>query len=720
MGLNEPSPEKQIPAQVVFLDRLSVSSLLHLLPQGAARWLLRREEISVQYFSASRVGKLLSAVPERLGWLSAAEVDYSYIDVRDREGALVGFRVGLMDASAICGDARSDVFEAHPLVARFAARFDRDRVLMYLEKSLSEELTPTLMRINVVSWLQGRHGQDAGSHGAFYIAKTPWHRLLAKYARGKGVVLRPYVGLYRPEKPIVGTMVLGLVAKLAWALAKRVIPAKRPAHAVKNVAPALGRTVAVRFTGFGLTLDQSKNSDLFWVPHAELRPNQLLVYFARSDDRLDNSKLTYLKELGIGGVALTGGAKGEESVPTWPDARNVRSLVGAIWAAWRYLVLVLVTGVAAWGIGRWIAFKLFEFGFDYVYWRWMFARFNVRLHVDPADHVRYRAASDQAIADLGGVSVGYQRSSDLFASVMRSTSVDVHFAFAPLWAEIARDSRSSIGQFISNGYVHDRVFSLVKTKSCEIRDRLYSRGARFIICFFDENSLEDKRRGPTHSFAAEDFRYLLERLVKDPALGLVFKPKKPTTFRRRLGKVADLLDQAVETGRCYVYEEGIAATEVLPAEASQAADVNIGLMWGGTAAMEAALAGGRSVLLDRGFMSYHPLYALGVGQVVFLDWDSLWDALTAFRQEPKSAPGFGDWSAMLDKFDPFRDGKAAKRMGEYIGWLSEALGRGLEREQALALARGKYVAVWGEDKVIDLRQAQANQGLELRTPQLIK
>jgi hypothetical protein len=720
MAKKGPSFERDMPAQVVFLDRLSVSSLLHFLPRGAARWLLRREQTRFQYFSVSRAGKFLAAVPKRLGWLSAEEVDFSYLDVRDGEGALVGPRVSSMDPLPICRDARSAVFEAHPLVARFAARFGRDRVLMYLEKSLSEALTPALMRIKVVSSLHGRHGQDGGSQGIFFMAKTPWHHMLDKYARGNGVVLRSYVGLYRPEKPVVGKKVLGLVAKLAWGLAKKVAPAKRPVPAAKNEFPGLGHTVAVHFTGFGLTLDPSKNSDLFWVPHAGLLPNQLLVYFSRSDDRLEHSNLTYLKELGFSGVALTRGAKAEESVPTWPDPRNVASLVGAIRAAWRYLVLLPATGVAAWGISRWTAFKLFEFAFDYVYWRWMFSSFNVKLHVDPADHARHRAASDKAIADLGGVSVGYQRSSDLFASVMRSTSTDVHFAFAPVWAELARDSRSPLGQHISNGYVHDRVFSMVRAKSTQLRDRLYSRGARFIICFLDENSADDKRQGATHSVRGENYRYLLDKLLKDPALGLVFKPKKPTTLRRRLGKVAGLLEQALETGRCYLYEEGIAATEVLPCEASQAADVTIGLMSGGTAAMEAALAGGRTLLLDREFITYHPLYALGVGQVVFLDWDSLWDVLSAYREEPRSAPGFGDWSAILDDLDPFRDGRAAQRMGEYIGWLSEALGRGLEREEALALARGRYVATWGEDKVVDLRQAQAAQELELRAPQLVK
>ena len=705
---------------MVFVDQLSANSLLHIVPRGVARWLLRREKYRFQYFSATKGGKLFSRVFKRLGWFSAEEVQFSYIHVHHSDGSQVGPRVNQIDPLPLCSNASSTVFEPHSLVSRFAARFDRNRVLMYLEKSLSQELTPTLMRLNVVSWLQGREGAYGREQATFFMAKTPWHSMLKEYAQEKGVRLHSYVGPYWPQKPGVATRIFSVVALLSWRLVKSTMARKRPVSAAHRLRTGTNHTVATHFTGFGLTLDQSQNSDLFWVPYANLPPNQLLVYFSRGDDRLDDSKLSYLNQLGASGVAVNRSAAAGESVPIWPDAGDIPGFSRGILSAWKFLMLPLVTSLTAWRISRWISFKLFEFAFDYVYWRWMFSSFNVKLHVDPADHVRHRAASDKAIADLGGVSVGYQRSSDLFASVMRATAADVHFAFAPAWAELARNSRSSIPQLVANGYVHDRAFSLARTKSTQLRDGLQNQGVRFIICFFDESSSDDQRRGATHSFRAENYRFLLDKLFKDPELGLVFKPKKPSTLRRRLGKVSDLLDQALETGRCHLYAEGVAATEVLPCEASLVADVTIGMMSGGTAAMESALAGSRTLILDREFLTFHPLYELGEGRVVFRDWETLWDALTAYREDPRPTSGFGDWSAMLDNLDPFRDGKAAQRMGEYIGWLSQGLTEGLNRDQTMQRAREKYVAAWGEDVVMDLRQAREAQPLETRAPELVK
>jgi len=133
--------------------------------------------------------------------------------------------------------------------------------------------------------------------------------------------------------------------------------------------------------------------------------------------------------------------------------------------------------------------------------------------------------------------------------------------------------------------------------------------------------------------------------------------------------------------------------------------VAIGLLIGGTAAMESALTGTPTLLIDRERPTGHPLSELEKGEVVFQDWDSLWRALSAYRRDPASVPGFGAWSPMLDELDSFRDGRAAERIGSYIGWLAEGLGKGLSREETMELARQRYVAIWGDDKVVRLQNS---------------
>ena len=55
---------------------------------------------------------------------------------------------------------------------------------------------------------------------------------------------------------------------------------------------------------------------------------------------------------------------------------------------------------------------------------------------------------------------------------------------------------------------------------------------------------------------------------------------------------------------------------------------------------------------------------------------------------------------MIDEFDPFRDGKAVERMGQYLTWLWQGLHQGQGRQQVLAAAAQRYAQAWGEDKII--------------------
>ena len=687
---------------MVFVDRVSPTSLLYLLPAAMMKRVRERAAFRFHYFSASSTGRRLLGFLQRLGLMAGEEADFSWADIQDADGVHVGMQYEFRDTLPLCSAVRSAAFEANSLVARFATRFDRGRLLLYLEKSLDEQLRPTLMRIYVVSWYQ-RTLDGAGGHKAvYYLARTPWLRYLQEYSNERGLNLRGYMS---PGLPV------GVLRKRAWIMANRLTKFLVVAGLSRRSRPPVGGVsaegppfaVAIPYNGKGLAPDLSKNSDLFWVPFARLLPNQLLVYFWRADDPLDESKYTALRGMSIRATAVRNSAKAGTALPSWPRRTHIRRLIAGLRREWRFLVLPLVVAPFTTGIDRWIAFKFFNFVTRYLYWWWFFGSFNVKLHLDNDDVGSWRVASDQALSDLGGLSMSYQRSDESFASVFRASAVDVQFAFSPASAETERQSRSYIAQFVASGYVHDHAFALVKDRAKQVRKRLHDHGARFIICFLDEGSVDDKRWGAPHEFRGENYRYLLDKLLSDPTLGLIFKPKKPADLRRRLGPVSDLLDAGLGTGRCYIYDEGIASTEAFPCEASSASDVSIGILFGSTAATECALAGTPSLLIDRELVTHHPLYVLGEGRVVFQHWDHLWRVLRDYCHDPESVPGFGDWSPILDTLDQFRDGRAGERMGEYISWLSEGLAEGLNRDEALDLARARYTARWGHDKVVALR-----------------
>ena len=93
------------------------------------------------------------------------------------------------------------------------------------------------------------------------------------------------------------------------------------------------------------------------------------------------------------------------------------------------------------------------------------------------------------------------------------------------------------------------------------------------------------------------------------------------------------------------------------------------------------------------------IYKLGLGKVVFKDWETLWHTLID-HWEKGPINGFGDWSPILDDLDPFRDGKAAYRMTTFLHWIIEGFKQGLDRNMILADASERYAQEWGVDKII--------------------
>ena len=183
-------------------------------------------------------------------------------------------------------------------------------------------------------------------------------------------------------------------------------------------------------------------------------------------------------------------------------------------------------------------------------------------------------------------------------------------------------------------------------------------------------------------------------------MGLVIKPKKSSNLRERLGITLKLLEEAEKTGRCLVVEGGSLKNKYPPAIASIASDIAIhGYLHAGTAGMESALAGTPTLLLDRDGWAISQLYELGEGKVVFVDWENLWDSCMDHRKNNSVRNGFGDWSPILGELDPFRDGKAAERMGTYLHWLIQGFNRGKHRDQILEEAAERYCKQWGDDKI---------------------
>lgn len=352
---------------------------------------------------------------------------------------------------------------------------------------------------------------------------------------------------------------------------------------------------------------------------------------------------------------------------------------------------------------KWFKSEHDIYQFNKEYWKQFFFQNKIRVYLSRFKFDAEHCVISDALNELDSVSALYLRSFEANPSAKTTVCADLMFGYSQLSAKVEKESQSNIPFYIVTGYLGDHRFPLVKGAAEQVRESLIANGANFIISFFDENSLEDPRWGPAHTEQQHHYEFILNKILEDPELGLVLKPKTPNSLRRRLGRISELLDQALATKRCYLYEDAVIQSFIPPAQAALSADIAIhSSLAAATAGVEAILAGVPTLFINCENFSISPLYELGMDNNIFNNWDNLWDVLYEYRNNSKFTNYFSINQQCYEHFDPFRDGKAAERMGTFLNWLVDGFEKDMPKVDVLQSAAERYGRQWGNDKVLSI------------------
>jgi len=641
-------------------------------------------------------------------------LDFRMSDIRDKAGALVGLRLSYYDLAEV-----QRYITETPTFQQFLHRVQaKDRLPVILAKSTVCErfinhrsIWRALFSIEICRWQCRKTGESNGV-SILFLEQRPWQEAIERYATKYNIQivrLRRPLRIHERARDIIGprnsAALRYQLSRFSFRLRQRgndkirKVPADGSVPQRKSAMHQSHRSgvkVAVQYYGHFNLENPERYSDLFFWQRSSLSARDVLVIFDMPRFRLDSAKWAEIRAIGMEAIALHPKATIIPEVPVYAPSWEWSRIVKGLQDARRSSL------DSNWLIGQTSNYRELCH-----YWADFFRIHQVKVFVSWYKNETVHAIIADALQSEGGVTAIYQRSFESNSSPLTTAATDILFGFSKKGANIEQRSNSAISYYVVTGYLGDHRFPLLRANAQAIRNRLKQHGAKHIIAFFDENSLDDSKWSFGHETMREDYGFLLERVLCDPDLGLVLKPKAPRTLRRRLGPVIGLLDEAAATGRCFLYDdEGEGHSPTPPAGAALAADLAIhGTLWAVTAGLEAALVGIPTLLMDREGFPLSPLYKLGVGKVVFNDWQSLWDAVQDHLCKPNCISGFGDWSARLDEFDPFRDGRAAERMGTYLQWLIEGFKDGRSRETIMEDAAERYCQAWGPDKVIEIKPA---------------
>ena len=263
------------------------------------------------------------------------------------------------------------------------------------------------------------------------------------------------------------------------------------------------------------------------------------------------------------------------------------------------------------------------------------------------------------------VTLSYQYSNIPYAVPCMMTTADVMLTFSRRYDERWTHDGIRPQSFVNIGYIFDSSFRVVRDRARACRSKLEEAGAKFIICYFDESVQHDKYGLISDQDHRDEILALAQLVLNDPCVGLVVKTQFMHNSPQRFGELNDALALARGTGRYVELSHGVHRNIIFPSEAALSADITIGHAVGGTAPLEAALAGGRCILLNPyDWVVTDTRHAQA--DIVYPSMTVALEAIHKYRKGDPDLACLGDWSAIVGQFDPFRDGRAGHRLRKLL------------------------------------------------------
>ena len=653
----------------LYFERLTLISLLFAYYKKYLRGVSQNRELVVYYIDVSRIGKICGQLFGNIFGVEFQQLKFKMIDIKDENGELVRLRI-----------SRKDLFEIQKKIIHsveyqelFHQSWKQARLEEFLKKGVIGgsildvlSVSRTLYLINVIFWHQK---EQIIPKSKLLTPRKPWYNISKGYASNLDVELIEY---YEIPKFDLRNIVKQLLVKSPYLyLFFRNLKQRKFNNKLKSTQTEFPK-LYLEGRGDVNLINNGHHSDFFWQMNSDFNCHNLLY------DPVSEEETILLGKYKI--------SVSDRAIKFFKKDRTNFTCSSSDFTEERKVIQKQIS----------------TYNFTINYWYSFFKQNNVKVWLTWYKYDNLHMAVADALSECGGISAIWQMAFDGLPAKESEINADIIFSHSLFSHELDKKLESKYSNYIITGYPKDYAGKILKEEAVHLRNKLLARGVKKIVFSIDENSNDESRWHTGHELQRENYSYILNKVLETPWLGVVFKPKSARTLRRRLGPVNQLLEEGIKTGRCIIFEgTGRHTTLASPLVAGLAADVCIHSdLSSGTAGLECALENKPTLLIDREGYPESKFYELPKEKVIFNNWEDTLDAVMEHFKTPNGIPGFGDWSPLLDEFDPFRDGKAAQRMGNYLNWLIQGFEQGHEKEKIMSDVAERYAKEWGSDKVI--------------------
>jgi hypothetical protein len=657
------------------------------------------------YFDISNFGKVLLRTLRLIQWIKPLK--FNLDEIRNKSGKSRFVKMIGEDLNDVFKDIELNLLGKSLFLDQFSCKFDKKVVVTYFKKRLWNEIKNVVVFMNVIAWYQEKSQEKVQSPVEFSIERILGIKVLKDFALSEyNIALSSYIslrGIINFAYHLLGNLYLCTISIIMPVINIVTHIGRSKNYQSKNSVPVL----ASNYSTNGVTFDLASRCDFFWLLNSMIPHKQVLIYFERKDVPANDAMVSILKKNRVNYIALSKGATTAKNMHVYKPSIALTKMLSRLTIR-IFLLAFKETSCFRFGSLAYMASALYfvrEFAKAYDFFHTM----GIKVHVESNDFEAKNIPRWMALRALGGISVSYQRSDMPISTMYLGSTADIYFSFGPYYHSILQKNECKNKTVVTCGYITDYSFATVRERSGRLREKIKANGAEFIVCFFDENSSDDRFSLISNKKSSYVYKTLMNWILSDGTIGLICSPKRPATLSARLSTINDLMEKAESTGRC-VFMGGDYMAANYPTEAAQASDIVIALLIGGTAFLESVLSGVRGVFLDLEGLHSFDEYKWGKDTVAFDNLDIMIAALDKYRRNPQIFDEIGNVNMMttikmmatIKQKDPFRDGRAGERMGTYLHWCLDAIGSGQHRNKAIENTNNKYASIWGSDKVIPM------------------
>ena len=331
-------------------------------------------------------------------------------------------------------------------------------------------------------------------------------------------------------------------------------------------------------------------------------------------------------------------------------------------------------------IGKvWQVFHFINSTYRVAYYKDFYLSNNIVIDIgsDDSEDVYLRAL---ALEESGGILISWERTIRFeYSHFLHNKPVHVAFLTGDYSTMVLREKTNARYQFES-GWINDYLIKNSNNKEIESIETALKLSDRCLsIALFD--TLWAPPSVPM-SVIEDFYRKFLEMAIGKSGYRLIVKAKKEFSINALGRDIRALMKEAERLGRCVVLDPSHHIYTV-----SRVADITVALP--STAIFESILSRTRTLIFNYERVYSETFYQNnGLGRMIFEDLDELILAIVEYAGG--SRPDLGDCSGIIQKIDPFRDGNAGKRVGNYMNCFIEGINNGLDRDNALDMANKKY------------------------------